>query len=88
MTYSHMGTPTLPSAMHRFTAEFGMGSGGSNALLSSGKAVCTLCLFRRPSTVALVNFIMPLTIEAFNWGLLTVIPVQIRCGSEVVCVIH
>tara|TARA_Y100001936_G_C15524094_1_gene384303 strand:- start:136 stop:279 length:144 start_codon:yes stop_codon:yes gene_type:complete len=32
-----MGTPTLPSAMHRFTSEFGMGSGGSNALLPPGK---------------------------------------------------
>ena len=29
------GNPTLPSAMHRFTTEFGMGSGGSNALWSS-----------------------------------------------------
>ena len=39
MTYSHMGTPTLPSAMLRFTSEFGMGSGGSKALWSSGKTV-------------------------------------------------
>jgi hypothetical protein len=29
-----MGTPTLPSAMPHFTAEFEMGSGGSMALLS------------------------------------------------------
>ena len=34
MSYSHMGTPTLPSAMPHFTAEFEMGSGGSMALLS------------------------------------------------------
>ena len=33
------GSPTLPSAMHRFTSEFGMGSGGSNALWSSSKLV-------------------------------------------------
>ena len=39
MTYSHMGTPTLPSAMNRFTSEFGMGSGGSDSLLSPGKLV-------------------------------------------------
>ena len=39
MTYSHMGTPTLPSAMRCFTSEFGMESGGSNALLSSSKLV-------------------------------------------------
>ena len=32
------GNPTLPSAMHRFTSEFGMESGGSNALLSPGKS--------------------------------------------------
>ena len=38
MTYSHMGTPTLPSAMHRFTSEFGMESGGTSTLLSPGKA--------------------------------------------------
>ena len=37
VTYSHTGTPALPSAMHRFTSEFGMGSGGSNALLPPGK---------------------------------------------------
>ena len=41
MTYSHMGSPTLPSAMLRFTAEFGMGSGGSKALLPPGKLVKT-----------------------------------------------
>ncbi len=34
MSYSHMGTPTLPSALLRFTSEFGMGSGGTTALLS------------------------------------------------------
>ncbi len=33
VTYSHMGTPTLPSAQLRFTSEFGKGSGGSTALL-------------------------------------------------------
>ncbi len=37
MTYSHMGTPTLPSALLRFTSEFGMGSGGSTTLLSLDK---------------------------------------------------
>ncbi len=37
MTYSHMGTPTLPSALLCFTSEFGMGSGGATALLSSDK---------------------------------------------------
>ena len=37
MTYSHMGTPTLPSAQLRFTSEFGMGSGGTTVLLSPDK---------------------------------------------------
>ena len=37
VTYSHMGNPTLPSAMYHFTAEFGMGSGGSNTLMPPGK---------------------------------------------------
>ena len=34
MCYSHMGTPTLPSPLIRFTAEFGMDSGGTVLLLS------------------------------------------------------
>ena len=38
VTYSHMGNPTLPSALLRFTAEFEKGSGGSTALLPPGKA--------------------------------------------------
>ena len=40
LTYSHMGSPTLPSALLRFTSEFGMGSGGSIALFSPGKLAC------------------------------------------------
>ena len=39
MSYSHMGTPTLPSALLRFTSEFGMGSGGATVLLSLDKNV-------------------------------------------------
>ena len=39
MTYSHMGNATLPSALVCFTSEFGMGSGGSHSLSSSGKTV-------------------------------------------------
>ena len=39
MSYSHMGTPTLPSALTRFTSEFGMGSGGTMSLLSLDKNV-------------------------------------------------
>lgn len=31
------GGPTLPSALRRFTSEFGMGSGGTTALLPPGK---------------------------------------------------
>jgi hypothetical protein len=39
MSYSHMGTPTLPSALSSFTSEFGMGSGGTYSLLLSDKPV-------------------------------------------------
>ena len=39
MTYSHMGEPTLPLALRCFTSEFGKGSGGAIALLSSAKGV-------------------------------------------------
>ncbi len=39
MSYSHMGPPTLPSALLRFTSEFGMESGGTTALLSLNKKV-------------------------------------------------
>ena len=31
------GDPRLPSALRRFTSEFGMGSGGTTALLPPGK---------------------------------------------------
>ena len=41
MSYSHMGTPTLPSALLHFTSEFGMGSGGTTVLLSLDKNFCT-----------------------------------------------
>ena len=34
MSYSHMGNPTLPSALSGFTSEFEMGSGGTRSLLS------------------------------------------------------
>ncbi len=36
---TRMGDPTLPSALRRFTSEFGMGSGGTTALLPPGKFV-------------------------------------------------
>ena len=39
MSYFHMGTPTLSSALNVFTSEFGMDSGGSHALLSPSKLV-------------------------------------------------
>ena len=32
------GDPTLPSALRRFTSEFGMGSGGTTALKPPGKS--------------------------------------------------
>ena len=38
VSYSHMGSPTLPSALSSFTSEFGMGSGGSRSLWPPGKS--------------------------------------------------
>ena len=40
-----MGSPTLPSALLRFTSEFGMGSGGTIVLLSPGKLVVLEVLY-------------------------------------------
>src|SRR6056297_3508655 len=37
VTYSHTANAALPSALLRFTSEFGMGSGGSTVLLPPGK---------------------------------------------------
>ena len=44
MTYFHMAAATLSSAIHGFTTEFGMGSGGSHALLSPSKLVIVYAL--------------------------------------------
>src|SRR5471030_811920 len=38
------GDPTLPSALRRFTSEFGMGSGGTAALVPPGKFVSSIPL--------------------------------------------
>ena len=46
MSYSHMGTPTLPSALLRFTSEFEMESGGATALLSLDKNFNCLIYFK------------------------------------------
>ena len=45
-----MGTPTLPSALRRFTSEFGMGSGGSILLLSPSNLVLRADLYHQPSS--------------------------------------
>ncbi len=44
------GDPTLPSALRRFTSEFGMGSGGTTALQPPGK----FCLLTRFSPVNVI----------------------------------
>ena len=46
------GDPTLPSALRRFTSEFGMGSGGTTALVPPGK----FCLLTRLSPVNLICY--------------------------------
>ncbi len=52
MSYSHMGTPTLPSALLHFTSEFGMGSGGATVLLSLDK------------NFYLLNFVLTLLLQS------------------------
>jgi hypothetical protein len=39
MSYFHMGSPTLSSALNGFTSEFGMDSGGAHSLWSPDKLV-------------------------------------------------
>ena len=46
------GDPTLPSALRRFTSEFGMGSGGTTALQPPGK----FCLSTRLLTCRLICY--------------------------------
>ena len=55
MTYSHMGTPTLPSAQLRFTSEFGMGSGGTTMLLSLDKKGSILKAFNKEYSLLIIN---------------------------------
>ena len=45
------GDPTLPSALRRFTSEFGMGSGGTTALKPPGK-FCNLYQLKIVSLIA------------------------------------
>ena len=46
------GGPTLPSALRRFTSEFGMGSGGTTALKPPGKSWCTKRIFCTAAALA------------------------------------
>ena len=43
MTYFHMATATLSSALSGFTTEFEMGSGGSHSLWSPGNSADRIC---------------------------------------------
>ncbi len=46
------GDPTLPSALRRFTSEFGMGSGGTTALRPPGKFCCRKRIFYTDAALA------------------------------------
>ncbi len=46
------GDPTLPSALRRFTSEFGMGSGGTTALVPPGKFCCQKRIFYTDAALA------------------------------------
>ena len=57
MTYSHMGNPTLPSALRGFTSEFGKGSGGSLLLLSPAQLLWILTeVFSQSSALRALAF--------------------------------
>jgi hypothetical protein len=62
------GDPTLPSALRRFTSEFGMGSGGTTALSPPGKS-CMLCpvsftpLLRWPHSFVTVTYLCMLLLR-------------------------
>ncbi len=64
MTYSHMGNPTLPSALRGFTSEFGKGSGGSLLLWSPAQLVCLLAMVL--STLLALRLPSFLQIECIN----------------------
>ena len=51
------GDPTLPSALRRFTSEFGMGSGGTTALQPPGKffVLCTQYFIASAALAAFAN---------------------------------
>ena len=51
MTYFHMGTPTLSSALSSFTSEFEMESGGSHSLLSPNKPAVTSTYILEEETI-------------------------------------
>ena len=51
------GSPTLPSAMHRFTSEFEMGSGGSSTLLPPGKPFLS-CRLKMGSESIFLNLLL------------------------------
>ena len=51
VTYFHMGTPTLSSALSGFTSEFEMGSGGSRLLWPPGKTGCLLVVITQYSVI-------------------------------------
>ncbi len=55
------GDPTLPSALRRFTSEFGMGSGGPTALVPPGKffvLVLVFCAHTALAALASVSHIL------------------------------
>ncbi len=46
------GDPTLPSALRRFTSEFGMGSGGTTALQPPANSCALSCVFWADTALA------------------------------------
>ena len=59
------GDPTLPSALRRFTSEFGMGSGGTTALQPPGK-FCLSDRFMRSDVICIKLNLMSLRQNIFG----------------------
>ena len=66
------GDPTLPSALRRFTSEFGMGSGGTTALSPPGKFCCQKRIFY--TDAALAAFVKSVTYYSMLLSLLHLPP--------------
>lgn len=88
------GDPTLPSALRRFTSEFGMGSGGTTALQPPGKSCCTERIFCTAAALAALaksvtyhSMLLPLLHSPHCFSTTSFVPANffIRFRLKIVC---